>query len=57
MKNSKLTTSDIGQWIDNDEGLYVWWKQSRQKKSRFIKENRDELIRAIRSVLDRPPAR
>lgn len=57
MKNSKLTTSDIGQWIDNDEGLYVWWKQSRQKKSQFIKENRDELIRAIRSVLDRPPAR
>lgn len=52
MKPSKVTNSDIAQWIDNDEGLYNWWKGSRQSKREFIKENRDELVACIRKVLD-----
>lgn len=52
MKNSRLTMSEIAQWIDNDEGLYVWWKRSRLSKKNFIAENRDELVRAIRNVTD-----
>jgi hypothetical protein len=47
----KLTAKDIGQWIDNDEGLYVWWKRSKLNKTMFIRENREELERCIGRVL------
>lgn len=57
MKNSRLTASDITQWIDNDEGLYIWWKRSKQKKSVFIKENRTELESCIHAVLNKSPQR
>lgn len=50
MKN--LTVSDINQWIDNDEGLYCWWKSSKQRKSVFIHENRQELEKCIHRVLN-----
>ena len=49
---SRLTVDDISQWIDNDEGLYNWHRSSRQPKRLFIRENRTELERAIRAVLD-----
>jgi hypothetical protein len=52
MKTRKLTMADIGQWIDNDEGLYNWWRGSKQRKSVFIRENRAELKACIRRVLD-----
>lgn len=45
-----LTVADIGQWIDNDEGLYRWWKDSKQSKRDFIRDNRSELTRAIQAV-------
>lgn len=48
----KLTISDIEQWIDNDEGLYNWWRGSRQSKRAFIKENREELTACINRVLN-----
>jgi hypothetical protein len=35
-----MTTSDISEWIDNDEALYVWWVGSRLSKTAFIKQNR-----------------
>jgi len=54
-KTDRLTVSDIGQWIDNDEGLYSWWKSSRQNKRLFIRENRAELESCIRKVLFAPP--
>lgn len=38
------------QWIDNDEGLYSWWKGSHQPKRQFIKENRNEIDRIIDNV-------
>jgi hypothetical protein len=48
-------------WINNDEGLYRWYQQeSRRKKGgmrAFIKRNRAEIDAAIRSVVDREPAR
>lgn len=40
------------QWIDNDEGLYDWWRSSGLSKRKFIQENRakiDEVIEAIES--------
>jgi hypothetical protein len=45
-----MTTSEIGQWIDNDEGLYNWWKTSRQSKRAFIRENRADLVKCIQNV-------
>jgi hypothetical protein len=34
-------------WVNNDEGLYRWWKSSRQPMRLFIRENRNELDHAI----------
>jgi hypothetical protein len=48
---------DIAEWIDNDEGLYNWWRSSGQKKRAFILENSAELRRAIGNVKEgRKPA-
>jgi hypothetical protein len=52
MKNDRLTVTDIGQWIDNDEDLYNWWKRMRQAKSKFIQENRAELEDLIHRALN-----
>lgn len=51
----KLNDDDRSQWIDNDEGLYRWWKSTRQSKRLFIRENRDKLTRLILAVLNRQP--
>lgn len=42
-------------WIDNDEGLYRWWKSSGLSKRKFIRENRDELTRVISRAINKPP--
>jgi hypothetical protein len=48
--SDKLTVADIEQWIDNDEGLYRWWKSERKAKRVFIRENRAALEEAINNV-------
>lgn len=45
-----MTRAEIAQWIDNDEGLYDWWRGSRQSKSAFITENRADLTACIERV-------
>lgn len=45
-----MSSSDIAQWIDNDEGLYDWWRSSGLSKWKFIRANRKELVEAIRNV-------
>ena len=35
-----LNNTEREQWIDNDEGLYSWWRSSRMSKRDFIKEAR-----------------
>lgn len=57
MKQQTLNDNDRSQWIDNDEGLYNWWRSSRQSKSKFIRENREELTRLILAALNRKPTR
>lgn len=47
-----ITIKDIEQWLDNDEGLYNWWKRSRQSKRQFIKENKEELKACISAVIE-----
>jgi hypothetical protein len=54
-RHEGLNNADREQWIDNDEGLYSWWKSSRQSKREFIKENKTEIDAAINSVLHAPP--
>ena len=51
MRDGKLNNTDREQWIDNDEGLYSWWRSSRQSKRQFIKENREEIDAAIYNVI------
>jgi hypothetical protein len=46
-----MNDSDRDQWIDNYERLYVWWRQSRQAKRTFIRENRAEITSYIERVL------
>ena len=48
----RLTVSDIEQWIDNDEGLYRWFKRERGSKREFIRKNRAELEACISRVID-----
>jgi hypothetical protein len=56
-KKLTLNDDDRAQWIDNDEGLYNWWRRSRQSKRAFIKENRKELTDLIMAVLNREPGK
>ena len=44
-------------WVNNDEGLYGWWKESRQPMRTFIKDNRAEIDAAIARALAPAPAR
>lgn len=34
-------------WVQNDEGLYRWWKSSRLALRAFLRENREEIDRGI----------
>ena len=56
MTRNQLNDTERAQWIDNDEGLYNWWRSSRQLKRAFIRENREELDRLIIAARDRKPA-
>lgn len=47
-----MNNTEREQWIDNDEGLYRWWKSSRLSKREFIKASRDEIDAAIRNVTE-----
>ena len=52
IKNKSLTINDISQWVDNDEGLYNWWKSSGLPKRKFIIQNRTDLAACINRVLN-----
>jgi hypothetical protein len=47
-----MNDTERAQWIDNDEGLYDWWRSSRQSKRAFIRENRAEIDAAISPVVE-----
>jgi hypothetical protein len=45
------------QWVENDEGLYNWYRGSRLSMTRFIRQNRAEIDEVINNVLEnRKPA-
>ena len=54
-----MNDTERSQWIDNDEGLYNWfrsWRKGRHRadrsKSIFIRENRAEIDAVIRNVTE-----
>jgi hypothetical protein len=51
MRKWTLDDDDRSQWIDNDEGLYDWWRASGLSKKEFIRRNRTEIDAAILPVL------
>ncbi len=38
-------------WLDNDEGLYNWWRRSRLGKRKFVQANRAEIDKVVNNVL------
>lgn len=52
-----MNDTDRAQWIDNDEGLYNWWRSSRLSKKAFINANRAAITEAVENVTsNRKPA-
>ena len=52
-----INDDDRAQWVDNDEGLYNWWRGSHLSKRAFIRANRAEITAAIENVAsNRKPA-
>jgi hypothetical protein len=49
-----MNDSDREQWVMNDEGLYRWWRSTRQNISTFVRANRAELTRLINKAMGRP---
>jgi hypothetical protein len=47
-----MNDNDRRLWIDNDEGLYNWWRSSGLSKREFIRKNRPGITEVIRNVLD-----
>ena len=45
-----MNNTERSQWIDNDEGLYNWWKSSRLCKRVFISQNRAGIDAAIENM-------
>jgi hypothetical protein len=39
------------QWVNNDEGLYLWWQRSKQPITKFVKQHRKELDEHIKKCL------
>jgi len=39
------------QWVQNDEGLYVWWRQSKLAAGTFVRANREQIDEVIDNVL------
>lgn len=55
MKNAPLNDNDREEWIINDEALLGWQRSSGLSMRAFIRANRAELDRLIKSVRDAPP--
>ena len=50
-----MNDTEREQWVNNDEGLYSWWRSSRLSMRAFIRENRAELTNCIQRALNLPP--
>lgn len=48
-----MNDSERRLWVLNDQGLYSWWRNTRQGITTFIRENRKEITEAINRRLAR----
>ena len=55
MTQQRLNDTEREQWVNNDEGLYNWWRRSHQSMRQFIRKNRTELDAAINQALNVKP--
>ena len=46
-----MNDSERKNWVNNDGGLYLWWKSSRHSMAAFVRENRGEIDAAINHAL------
>ena len=46
-----MNDSERKNWVNNDEGLYLWWKSSRKSLAAFVRENRGEIDAAVSHAL------
>ena len=51
----RLNDEERRLWVLNDEGLYNWWRSSRQAIRAFIRANRKELDQVILRALGAGP--
>ena len=47
----KLNDRERSLWVQNDEGLYSWWRRSRRGLRAFIRENRTALDAVLKHRL------
>lgn len=53
--NTRRNDEERRMWVQNDEGLYLWWLRTRLPLAKFIKDNRIELDRMIDAILNIKP--
>jgi hypothetical protein len=51
----RLNDEERRLWVLNDEGLYNWWRSSRQAIRAFIRANRKEIDEVINRALNVKP--
>lgn len=57
MARTTLNDREREMWVQNDEGLYNWWRSTRLPMREFVRQNRVELDEAIQRALATPPER
>lgn len=45
-----MNNDERQQWVENDEGLYNWWKRSRLSMREFLRTHREQIDDVIRNV-------
>lgn len=50
-----MNDNDREDWVMNDEPLYVWWLDSKQGITTFVRENRAALTEYILKALNKEP--
>jgi hypothetical protein len=50
MKQNRINDEERRQWIENDEGLYLWKRSSKLSMREFIRENREAIDAVINAI-------
>ncbi len=50
-ERNTITNDDREDWIDNDRGLYDWWKETGLSKNTFMTDYKSEIDNVITNAL------